>query len=454
MSHCPACDHNCTFVSGDGSTPCDFFFIGEKPGQQEDKGGRPFIGMAGAEFNNHYLGLAGLERDGIYLTNTVKCRLGGNNNKPDEKQIAACARHHIANEVAACQPKCIVLMGATACSLVPKIELDKDHGIPMWIDESDSLYLGGYSGPVFPMFHPASGLHDTSQMVPLMEDFTRLGQWWRGRWQHKQPIEKRRYEVIESIKQLNREMANEHYDWLPVDTENDGPLPWSLQFSTEPGNGFLIFANRGDLIERFDLLSTWGFQGMSMHNAPHDIDVLKKMGVEVNKYRDTQQIAYHLSNVPQGLKALAWRLLGVRMRSWEDVVGPPSREKMVQWLSHAWDVSSDQRIRVETQLKTKVRVTYKPTEAERDLKRILSHSHKPDYDLWEKVAEAGLLDLESLAECGSVPRMSIANCDLTNAVDYACQDADVQGQLTQALDDAREELMQGVWNVDKGDWDQ
>jgi DNA polymerase len=50
-------------------------FVGEAPGRDEDRYGRPFVGKTGKEFNEHYLTVAGLRRDDIYMTNTVKCHL-------------------------------------------------------------------------------------------------------------------------------------------------------------------------------------------------------------------------------------------------------------------------------------------------------------------------------------------------------------------------------------------
>ncbi len=423
------------------------------------------MGMAGAEFNEHYLSLAGLSRDDIRITNTVHCRLGGNNNKPDDKQIAACAGHHMAAEVQECQPKVIVLMGATACGLVPKIELEKDHGIPIPITALDSLYLGGWEGNVVPMYHPASGLHDSSQMIPLMEDFERLGKWARGKWKHPTPAQKPYYRLLHGhdVTDITMRAIARRPKRSAVDCEDDCGIPWSVQFSIKPNEGFMVRTN--DVIGMRHLKKFIEAEDeIIFHNAPGDLEDLKKLGIVVRSYRDTMRKAYHQGNQPQGLKALGWRLLGVRMRSWEDVVGPPSRAKMVEWLTRAWDFTSENRVRVEKQLKTKLKVEYKPSEAERDIKRILSHAHKPDYDIWERAEEAGLISKgdvgmfeETLVEvCGKVPRMSIANVPIAEAVEYGCCDADVTGQVNTALDEKRRELMGegGKWLVDEGDLDQ
>lgn len=458
MSRCSICDPSCRFVKGDGPEPCDFMFIGEKPGREEDGKGRPFIGDTGREFNQHYLGLAGLTRDDIYITNTVKCRLGGNNNKPSEEQVQACAPHHLPGEVERTQPSVLVLMGATACSLVPKIQLDKDHGMPVRVQNGDSNALGGWEGWAWPTFHPASGLHQTSMMIPLMEDFERLGRWRRGRWRAPKCVESRRdYKVVKSSREIAYDLtiAPSSYDWLPIDTENDGAQPWSLQYSVRPGHGRMIMADRAELLQGFaDYVAIW--DGLLLHNAVHDLEVLGRMGIHPRRFRDTMQEAYHLGNQPQGLKALAWRLLGIRMRSWEDVVLPHSQAKMREWLMAAWDAASDRlRVRVEKQLKTKVSVTYKPSEVERAAKRIMSHSHKPEYDLWEKVEEARLGELVG-EWAGEPPKKSIAHVPVEEAIEYACQDADVTGQVGVVLERLRQEIAAdgGEWDVEEEDWDQ
>lgn len=418
--------------------------IGEKPGQEEDYRGRPFIGATGQELNNLYLPIAGMSREDVRVTNSVKCRLGGNNTKPTDKQILACAEHWLPTEIDRANPNIIVLLGATACSLVPRIELDKDHGLPIEVSAEDCPYFGGWDGWVFPSFHPAAALHDTGMMIPLLDDFERFRRWRAGAW--KMPVDSSThdYRVLESKAEINKTFDRCQYTYIPVDTEDDGPRPWSLQYSTQAGNGFLIKADRPDLIKHFDRLTA--ADGFLLHYAGHDLDVLDSMGIYKKHYRDTQQEAYHLGNLPQGLKALGWRLLGIRMRDYMDVVMPPSRAKMVEFLTAAWDLASDNRERVETQLKTKVKVAWKPTELERGLKRIISHSHKPDYDLWDQVAK--------LKVPGIPPYPSIAHVPIEEASFYAIQDADVEGQVGTFLEKQRELVMAGEWDVPEEDWDQ
>jgi hypothetical protein len=155
-------------------------------------------------------------------------------------------------------------------------------------------------------------------------------------------------------------------------------------------------------------------------------------------------LSYHLGNLPQGLKALAYRLLGVRMKSWEDLVMPSSRAKMIAWLADEWAEEHDHPNVVEIKLKTKVKYLQKPTERERTLKRILGHASKPTYDLWEKAKEAGL---------SGYPIPSIAHAPMAEAIDYAVCDADLTGRLGAVLETERCRIEQQEWAIEEGDVD-
>ncbi len=438
MDRCKSCDLGCRYVMPTGRVPAQVMLIGEKPGANEERVGRVFVGDAGQELDKLYLDRAGLKRADVYISNCVKCRLGHNNNKPTDTQIATCSALHLPGEIDECCPEIIVLMGATACSLVPEISIEREHGIPRWATIFDR------TGWVMPMYHPAAALHETSKMIPLLADFTRLKEWLRGEYTPLTDSTQADYQVIESKLDLFRIFHQGcAYKFIPVDTESDGARPWSMQFSTAAGNGYLIYAHRRDLIAYFNQLTQ--DDGLLLHNALYDLKVLAELGVSVDRpIRDTMAEAYHLGDQPQGLKSLAYRLLGVKMRDYEDVVMPPSRAKMVEWLTNAWDEAFCQRERVEIQLKTKVKYEYRPTARERGLHRILRHAHKPAYDLWEKARELGL---------AGYPVPSIAHVPEAEAIEYACQDADITGRIGDILERERERIVLAEWAIEEGDED-
>ncbi len=182
MGRCSICDHGCKLVHPTGPLHSDVLLVGEKPGVFEDRIGKCFVGDTGKELDLTYLPLAGLDRRNVRITNCVRCRLGGSNTKPTTAQIHACASHHLPTEIAECQPDIIVLMGSTACSLMPEIELDKQHGIPQHYYHPPRHYFGDWFGWILPMYHPAVGLHKTSMMILMLDDFKRFGLWLAGNY--------------------------------------------------------------------------------------------------------------------------------------------------------------------------------------------------------------------------------------------------------------------------------
>ena len=82
--------------------------IGEGPGEEEDRQGKPFVGRAG-QLLTKMLESVGLTRDEVYITNIVKCRPPGNRN-PEPEELAACAPF-LAGQLAAIQPEVILHAG-------------------------------------------------------------------------------------------------------------------------------------------------------------------------------------------------------------------------------------------------------------------------------------------------------------------------------------------------------
>jgi DNA polymerase len=116
--NCPLWADATQTVFGEGPAEAQVMFVGEAPGDQEDRQGRPFVGPAGQLFDRA-LEEAGIDRREIYLTNAVKhfkFMLRGKrriHQKPDAGEIAAC-KPWLFSEIELVQPRLIVAMGATA----------------------------------------------------------------------------------------------------------------------------------------------------------------------------------------------------------------------------------------------------------------------------------------------------------------------------------------------------
>ena len=161
-------DHACLKQTADGCKNCDLhqtrhrvvfnsgpdnahlMIIGEGPGQQEDETGQPFVGKAG-QLLTKILESVQINRDEIYITNTVKCR-PPENRTPTPQEMTAC-QDFLIRQIQLVQPKIMVLLGSAAVKSVLKdpTPISKLRGT--WITQSvdymtDDLYI-------MPMFHPS-----------------------------------------------------------------------------------------------------------------------------------------------------------------------------------------------------------------------------------------------------------------------------------------------------------
>lgn len=152
-------------VPGFGNANAEIVFIGEAPGRDEDKQGRPFVGAAG-KFLNEMLESINLKREDIYITNVVKYR-PPNNRDPLPREVKDCAGW-LEEELAIIKPKLIVFLGRHALT----------HYFP---DEKISLVHGKIlkkktkiGNTFFALYHPAAALYNGSMREVLIEDFKKL----------------------------------------------------------------------------------------------------------------------------------------------------------------------------------------------------------------------------------------------------------------------------------------
>lgn len=478
-TRCPSCPGLFRPCSGDGPEPLSalptsiprVLFIGSMPGPEEDNPHRQlFSGKAAKEFNETYLRLAGLSRDDIRFTNARKCR-NETGKKPSDAEVLSCASYHLPGEIESADPEFIVLMGAAACSLIPDLNLDTEHGIPRYNQE-----FFGWTGTLIPMDHPSGGMHDTALMIPLLEDFARLREVFDGTYVpavdcYPNPVYKYVTSTREVHDSIQLQSGSEHeygVGWpnLAIDMEDHDGIPYSIQWSPEPGKAYMMLlvdveveslarilvghslptayhsspANLPPMLCAFQECLDNFTKLAIFHNAPGDLDDLSKLRIEITKtsIADTMQLAYHQGNLPQGLKALAYRLLGIRMKSWVEVVGPPSRKAVLSWIEQALEWARENlTIITYQQLKTKVKQVNKPHPIEKRLKGIFRYTcYNDEYPVWEhldalKDKETDFARVESI--CGPAPRLGIKNCTHEEALEYGCKDADITGRVYRIL---------------------
>jgi DNA polymerase len=147
---CTRCDlykYATQTVFGEGPLDAAIMFVGEQPGDQEDVAGRPFVGPAGAVFDEA-LEQAGIDRSGVYVTNAVKhfkfVQKGKRriHNKPDAGEISAC-RWWIEHERELIRPPVTVALGATAArSLIGKtVTISKVRGEPLELEDGGECWV-------------------------------------------------------------------------------------------------------------------------------------------------------------------------------------------------------------------------------------------------------------------------------------------------------------------------
>ena len=137
-------------VFADGNPDAPVLIIGEAPGADEDRIGRPFVGRSG-QLLDRMLAAIGLDRTGVQITNVIYWRPPGNR-KPTTAEIASCLPF-VLRHIALSRPQVLVLAGGTAASaLLPHTEgITKLRG--RWYE----LAVPGLDRPVptLPMFHPS-----------------------------------------------------------------------------------------------------------------------------------------------------------------------------------------------------------------------------------------------------------------------------------------------------------
>jgi uracil-DNA glycosylase len=149
-------------VPGEGPLDAEVMFIGEAPGANEDREGRPFVGAAG-QFLGELLAAAGLQRETVYICNVLKCRPPANRD-PLPGEIDAC-RDYLDEQIDLIDPLVLVTLGRfSMAKFFPKQTISKIHGQPREV--AGRFYV--------PMYHPAAALHQGNLREVMLADFRAL----------------------------------------------------------------------------------------------------------------------------------------------------------------------------------------------------------------------------------------------------------------------------------------
>jgi uracil-DNA glycosylase family 4 len=152
------CEQATTMVPGEGSATAQVVLVGEAPGANEDREGRPFVGRAG-QILDRLLAEAGLERADVFITNVLKAR-PPRNRDPRADEVAH-HRHWLEAQLQVIGPRLLVPLGRHALARFdPQTKIGEVHGRVL---QRDGRLL-------FPMYHPAAALHNQRLLETLVAD--------------------------------------------------------------------------------------------------------------------------------------------------------------------------------------------------------------------------------------------------------------------------------------------
>ncbi len=162
-TRCKLSSGRTNIVFGSGHPHAKLMFVGEGPGEEEDKQGLPFVGRAG-QLLTKMITAMGLSREEVYIANIVKCR-PPHNRPPETDEIASC-QPFLMKQIAAIRPKVICALGTFAAQtlLATKVRISDLRG-----------RFHDFQGiQVMPTFHPAYLLRNPSEKKPTWDDLQKI----------------------------------------------------------------------------------------------------------------------------------------------------------------------------------------------------------------------------------------------------------------------------------------
>ena len=156
---CPLGASKTNTVFGTGNRQASLMFVGEAPGEQEDRTGIPFVGKAG-QLLDKFLFAVDIPREEVYIANILKCR-PPNNRDPDPTEEDACIGY-LREQFRLIRPKVLVCLGRiSAMRLIkPDFRITREHG--QW------FYKGGIW--MTAVYHPAALLRDPVKKEDMLRD--------------------------------------------------------------------------------------------------------------------------------------------------------------------------------------------------------------------------------------------------------------------------------------------
>lgn len=170
--NCPLYKYINNKVPGDGDPSSGIMFIGEAPGREEDKQGKPFVGPAGKLLTKMIEEKIGLKRESVYITNILKCR-PPNNRDPKEEEIKACSIW-LKKQIEIIKPKIIITLGRFSAKWIFNYfnlkftKISEVRGKPYFVRKNGKEIV------IFPTYHPAAVLYHKNLLTTFEKDFEEI----------------------------------------------------------------------------------------------------------------------------------------------------------------------------------------------------------------------------------------------------------------------------------------
>lgn len=297
-------------LMGHGPTPCDIMIVGEAPGYREDDMGQPFQGKAG-QLLDEMLGEVGLSRDGVYITNAVRCR-PPDNRTPTRKEITSCGIY-LAREIAKVKPKFVLVLGSVALmGALKKGGVTKHRGETY---EKDGIKY-------FVTLHPAALFRQPQQIPYVKADFQRFANLVKGKIDNK--LEGFNWNLVDTAAKLRiclNSIANDPVVSYDIEASGLNPLApgfkifmigfgvegrqWIIPFDY-PGSPFTDQRTQMKIISALKKATSNG-QKLVAQNGKYDNKcILATYGWRIPQTFDTMLASYILDeNAPRGLKPMS-----------------------------------------------------------------------------------------------------------------------------------------------------
>lgn len=296
------------WVDGRGPIPSRLMIVGEAPGGEEVKQGKCFVGPTGKELDNLLHRIIGLWIDEVYCTNLGKTPWENNKKimTPEELEVMGIV---LRDEIEEVNPDVILTLGAVSTYWFLGDEYD--------METLNALPHRWEGRIVVPSFHPAAAFRDTSLMSWVIEAFEKVKDllsgdlWYQS---HEAWVESEKTKII-SLPERGR------HQWaIDTETKRDGS-PFMVTASNTEGRASHVTVDEGKKLMGLKQLVEQSESPVILHNALFDLPILWECDIHPKSWIDTMHIAFLLQTLPLGLKNLAYKLCGMRIKEYDDIIG-------------------------------------------------------------------------------------------------------------------------------------